>query len=287
MNRPDYNSPAELKKILEQNGFSMQKKFGQNFMLNPAARKKIASLLDIKKDDTVWEIGPGLGCMTAEFLDSGAKVRAFEIDRGFVNLLHQIFSKEEINSRFCITEGDVLKTWKKEYDSFENKSSIKLAGNLPYNIAATFIAGTIQESCIFERCVFTVQKEVAERICASPSSPNYSAFSVLCQYTYDVTPSIELAAGNFWPKPNVASKAVLLCRKKNPYKCSNPKLFTKVVHTLFLSRRKTILNNIKPLIPGGGNANLIFEKAGFSSSLRAENLSVGQFITLTELLSSC
>ncbi|MBQ1869495.1 MAG: ribosomal RNA small subunit methyltransferase A [Treponema sp.] len=284
MNCPDYNSPAELKKILEEHGFSMQKKFGQNFMLNPNARQKIASLLQLSKDEEVWEVGPGLGCMTAEFLNSGAKVKAFEIDKGFIQLLHGIFSDEEKSGKLAIVEGDVLKNWLGEYKKAQ--SPIKLAGNLPYNIAATFIADTIEKSCPFDRCVFTVQKEVADRICAKPSSEDYSSFSVLCQFAYDVKPSIELGPGNFWPKPRVASKAVLLERKASPVECLSPELFVKLVHTLFSSRRKTIQNNIKPLLPKGLSAADFFAKAGISPSERAENLTVAQFATLTDTLAN-
>ncbi|MBQ1594002.1 MAG: ribosomal RNA small subunit methyltransferase A [Treponema sp.] len=284
MNCPDYNSPAELKKILEEHGFSMQKKFGQNFMLNPNARTKIASLLELSPSDQVWEVGPGLGCMTAEFLNSGASVKAFEIDKGFIQLLHGIFQDEEKSGKLSIVEGDVLKNWEREYKN--TQIPIKLAGNLPYNIAATFIAGTIQKSCPFERCVFTVQKEVADRICAKPSSEDYSSFSVLCQFAYDVKPSIELGPGNFWPKPRVASKAVVLEKKASPVECLSPELFVKLVHTLFLSRRKTIQNNIKPLLPKDISQADFFAKAGISPSERAENLTVAQFAALTDTLAT-
>ncbi len=284
MNCPDYNSPAELKKILEEHGFSMQKKFGQNFMLNPNARIKIASLLELSPSDQVWEVGPGLGCMSAEFLNSGASVKAFEIDKGFIQLLHGIFQDEEKSGKLSIVEGDVLKNWEREYKN--TQIPIKLAGNLPYNIAATFIAGTIQKSCPFERCVFTVQKEVADRICAKPSSEDYSSFSVLCQFAYDVKPSIELGPGNFWPKPRVASKAVVLEKKASPVECLSPELFVKLVHTLFLSRRKTIQNNIKPLLPKDISQADFFAKAGISPSERAENLTVAQFAALTDTLAT-
>ena len=93
MNHPDYNSPLALKAFLDDNGMAMQKKFGQNFLVNADARKKIIDCLDIEKGTKVWEVGPGLGCMTSEILERGAKVTAFEIDHGFARLLRQFFSE--------------------------------------------------------------------------------------------------------------------------------------------------------------------------------------------------
>lgn len=284
MKHPDYNSPAELKAFLDNNGMAMQKKFGQNFMVNPSARTRIVDMLELSPDSKVWEVGPGLGCMTEEIMNRGAKIKVFEIDRGFISMLHSFFEKQESEGKFSVVEGDVLKNWRKETDGID--SDLKLFGNLPYNIAATFIADTIARGFTFSRCVFTVQKEVTERICASSGSKNYSAFSVLCQWKYDVTPGIELAAGNFWPRPNVASQAVLMKRKENPLECSEPERFVKLVHALFSSRRKTIQNNIKSVLPPQVTTDELFSKTGISPSQRAENLSLEDFMLLSQAISS-
>lgn len=283
MEHPDYNSAIALKTFLEENGMAMQKKFGQNFMLNPQARTKIIDYLDPEENQVVWEIGPGLGCMTSEILSRKACLTAFEIDRGFISFLHQFFDGYESNGNFRIVEGDVLKTWKKEFECQE-KRPCKLFGNLPYNIAATFIADTITEGLVFDKCVFTIQKEVAQRMVAKPSSENYSSFSVLCQWGYEVKPGLELAAGNFWPKPNVGSQAVVMTRREKPYECSDPRLFVKLVHALFLSRRKTVNNNIKGLLNGSMDAERVFSRAGIDKSQRAENLHVEDFLRLCESL---
>jgi len=291
MNHPDYNSPVALKEFMDSKGMSMQKKFGQNFMVNPAARTTIIDELDPKKDEIIWEIGPGLGCMTAEILERGANLTCFEIDRGFSNCIKEFFEPYKNEGRFDIIEGDVLKTWKKKVDETVGDGDysnikVKLSGNLPYNIAATFVADTITKGLVFERCVFTVQKEVAERMCAKPGSKNYSSYSVLCQWLYDVKTGIELAPGNFWPRPNVASQSVIMTKKAVAEKCSNPELFVKVVHNLFLSRRKTIANNIKPMLPQGVTLDDIFNETKISRTERAENLTVKDFIELTDILES-
>ena len=284
MKHPDYNSPTELKEFLSANGMAMQKKFGQNFMVNPSARTRIVDMLELNEGSKVWEVGPGLGCMTEEILNRGAVLKAFEIDRGFISMLHGFFEEEEKSGRFSIVEGDVLKNWRRELS--DGCSELKLFGNLPYNIAATFIADTIAKGFAFSSCVFTVQKEVTERICAGPGSKNYSAFSVLCQWKYDVSQGLELSAGNFWPRPNVASQAVLMKRKENPLECSEPDRFVSLVHALFSSRRKTVMNNIKSVLPQGLSAEEVLMDAGISPMERAENLSVGDFILLSQTVSS-
>ena len=282
MNCPDYNSPSALKAFMDQNGMAMQKKFGQNFMVNPKARADIISMLEPEEGAAVWEVGPGLGAMTSLLLSSGLSVTAFEIDRGFIAQLHTIFADEESAGRFRIVEGDVLKTWRQQGQ--DSASGIKLFGNLPYNIAATLIADTITKGFLFDKCVFTVQKEVADRMRANPSEKDYSSFSVLCQWRYDVKPGVELAPGNFWPRPAVASQAVSFTPKRTPYECSNPQLFVNLVHVLFSQRRKTVRNNIKPLLPPGLSAEDFFSGTGIVPSERAENLALEDFLRLTDSL---
>ncbi len=287
MNHPDYNSPAEIKKFLEENGMSMQKKFGQNFLINADARNRIAGFFEPQENDIIWEVGPGLGCMSEIFLLNKAHLTVFEIDKGFSKFLKEFFCNFSEDGTFSLVQGDVLKTWENEYNklSAEKRNAIKLFGNLPYNIAATFIAQTITKGIFFTRCLFTVQKEVALRMCAKPSSKDYSSFSVLCQLPYDVKLCPELGPGNFWPRPNVASQTVLLTKKAELPSYSQ-KNFVKAVHALFSSRRKTILNNIKPLLPAGFDAASFLESAGLDSKLRAENLSVYDFARLSTNLSS-
>lgn len=286
MNTPDYNSPQALKALLDENGMAMQKKFGQNFMVNPSARTRIVDMLGLESGQRVWEVGPGLGCMTAEIMSRGADIKVFEIDRGFINLLRTYFADEENTGRFEIVQGDVLKTWKNEAKKSNGDGfmeGIKLFGNLPYNIAATFIADTIARGFIFDRCVFTVQKEVTERICAKPGTKNYSSFTVLCQWKYVVSSGIELAAGNFWPRPNVASQAVLFERREKPLECSDSDFFVKFVHALFSNRRKTVSNNLKSMVPATISYDEIFDEACVSKSERAENISVEGLLRLSEV----
>ena len=281
MKHPDYNSPVALKAFLDENGMAMQKKFGQNFLVNETARKKIIDYLDVCTGTKVWEVGPGLGCMTSEILERGANVTAFEIDHGFARLLREFFSDYAKNEKFELVEGDVLKTWKK-YAS-EHGIAERFFGNLPYNVAATIIADTINEGVRFEKAVVTIQKEVAQRMSAKEGTENYSSFSVLCQWAYEIKSVVDLAGGNFWPVPNVASRAVLMTKRADFPRCENPKLFMKMIRQLFSSRRKTVRNNLLALA-GAEKTDAALEKAGIKGSERAEDLSVETLLKLSDCL---
>lgn len=282
MKHPDYNSPAELKFFLDSQGFSMQKKFGQNFLVNADARKRLIDALELTEGMKVWEVGPGLGSMTSGILERGADLTVFEIDRGFAGLISGFFEEYSNKGNFRIVEGDVMKTWKKQ---FENEGQpARFFGNLPYNIAAAIIADTIENNVRFDRCVFTVQKEVAQRMCAKPGSNDYSSFSALCQWAYDVKPLLDLAGGNFWPKPNVESRAVVFTKKADFPGCKNPALFVKMQRALFSSRRKTVRNNLSQFLKNNDLAVSCLKKAGIDIMKRAEVLSLEELLKLSDII---
>ena len=283
MIHPDYNSAKNLKEILDKNGFSMQKKFGQNFLINPDARKKLIDCLDINDNTKVWEIGPGLGAMTSEILERGADLTVFEIDRGFISLISEFFKPYSEKNKFRIIEGDVLKNWEKE---LAKGKPDRLFGNLPYNIAATIIADTIENNIRFDKCLFTVQKEVAQRMCAKAGSEDYSSFSVLCNWAYDIKPVLDLNGNNFWPKPNVDSRAVIMTPKENFPCCKEPEHFCKLQRALFSSRRKNVRNNLTGFIKNNDKALEYLEKAQIDPTLRAEVLSIEQILHLSDIMIS-
>ena len=282
MKHPDYNSPAELKQVLDANGFSMQKKFGQNFLINEDARRRLVDALELTEGMKVWEVGPGLGAMTNTILERGAALTVFEIDRGFASLISGFFENYTKCGTFRIVEGDVMKTWKGQLKSAGQPD--RFFGNLPYNIAATIIADTIENNVRFEKCVFTVQKEVAQRMCAKPGTADYSSFSALCQWAYDVKPLLDLAGGNFWPKPNVDSRAVVFTKKDDFPCCKNPELFIKMQRALFSSRRKTVRNNLSQFLKNNDLAVSCLEKAGIDIMKRAEVLTLPELLHLSDVI---
>lgn len=278
---------------------AMQKKFGQNFLISPASREKIIGALGASSGDDVWEVGPGLGAMTALALGRGCAVTAFEIDRGFSAVLRELFGQ---NPRFALVEGDALKTWRKAARALRGEPGQNDAarrplflGNLPYNIAATLIADLITGGMAFPRAAVTVQREVAERICAAPGSRSYSSLSAICGRFYDCSVKFGLPAGNFWPRPNVASSAVLMEEKRRKAECKDDGLFFALVRALFSSRRKTARNTLSAWISGrinaaspakraGELARAALSRAGIAESERPESLPPDAFCALADAI---
>ena len=281
MEHPDYNSPIALKAFLDANGMAMQKKFGQNFLVNASARRVLADALGVSAGVSVWEVGPGLGAMTAELLSRGASVTAFEIDYGFSRLLRSFFGDTE---RFTLVEGDFLRTWRGVLA--DGALPGRFIGNLPYNAAAVMLADLIAGGARFDRAVVTVQKEVGQRICARPATVGYSSLSVLCQWAYDVRTLIDLAGGSFWPRPNVESRALVLERRADFPRCKNPTLFMRLSRALFASRRKTVRNNLLPLLPRGVSAEAVLSDCGVAPTERAEHLDIPALLALSDSLDS-
>jgi 16S rRNA (adenine1518-N6/adenine1519-N6)-dimethyltransferase len=286
MTLPNYNSAAELQAFLEKKGLGMRKKFGQNFLINPAIRQSIANALDAREGESVWEIGPGLGAMTGLLLEKGLCVRAFEIDQGFINLLKEFFS---VNDNFTLIEGDVLKTW------HDQPPAPYLLGNLPYNISATLLAELIVNRRFFRRMVVTVQREVAARMAAAVGTSNYSSFSVLCASAYRVKPLMVIKSSSFYPRPNVDSQAVLMELREGAADCPLPSCFHSLLRGLFSSRRKTIKNNLaaflerRAFLASRGKYSesalaAILEESRLDGGKRAEALAFEDFAALAKVI---
>ena len=285
---PNYDSPKQLRAFLEERGLGMRKKHGQNFLINPAARSKLLAALELRPGDKVWEIGPGLGAMTAGLLERGGQVTAFEIDPAFALALREFF---EHDSAFRLVEGDALKTWPKVA---VDEGELFLFGNLPYNIAAALLADFIEKGRFFTRLVVTVQREVAQRMTAKPGSKDYSSFSVLCSSVYKVSPLSVIKPSAFYPAPRVDSQGVRLDLETGREKL--PKLFYPLVRSLFSSRRKTIKNTltvfVSSVIIGKQGASPspavivaeLLSRAGISGDRRPETLGIDEFAALAAFL---
>ena len=285
----NYDSPGELRQFLDSQGLGMRKKYGQNFLINPAMRLMLLDALEIKRGDEVWEIGAGLGAMTAGLLERGALVTAFEIDPAFSRVLNELFGAYSfgIKPSFRLVEGDVLKTWKLVNGS---EKELFLFGNLPYNIAAALLAGLIEQKRIFRRMVVTVQKEVAQRMAALPGTSDYSSFSVLCSSVYNVTLLNVIKSSSFYPAPNVDSQGVKLDLKSEID--VKPALFYPLVRHLFSSRRKTMRNNLTSFLLSINRETgdvkdmvaLVLKKADINGDRRAETLDKNEFTALAAFL---
>ncbi|MDR2842214.1 MAG: 16S rRNA (adenine(1518)-N(6)/adenine(1519)-N(6))-dimethyltransferase RsmA [Spirochaetaceae bacterium] len=281
----NYDSPSSIKKYLDEHNLSAQKKFGQNFLISAQARQTLVKELGFMPDDTVWEIGPGLGAVTSLLLEAKARVSAFEIDHGFCAALTELFSDKE---NFTLVEGDFLKTFRQQKTPPDF-----ILGNLPYNIAATLIGDLIETGFYFKRAVFTVQKEVALRMCAKAGTHDYSSLSILCTSRYDVKQICKLSGSQFYPPPNVDSACVLFQQLPAGKQKEIPPFFYKFVRTLFANRRKTVQNNLAVFLtqnaefntknqPSKAAAEHILNMANIKITERAERLTLDDFLRITD-----
>jgi 16S rRNA (adenine1518-N6/adenine1519-N6)-dimethyltransferase len=280
-----YNSPRELAAILRENNLALKKRFGQNFLVNPAMRSLIIDTVDPFPGCLVWEIGPGLGAMTGLLLDRRARVTAFEIDHGFCAMLNGEFSG---NPDFRLVPGDVIDTW----SALRSERPDRIMGNLPYSSGAVIIATFLETGFCPCRMVFLLQKEVAERLAARPGEASYGSLSVLCQAHCRVVLAGEVKPGSFFPAPRVQSTIACL----EPSAAAGgpglppPGFFAQLARDCFRARRKTLRNN---LLASAAAARLgsgrVLEQAGLAGldlDCRAESLPPSAFVDLAGRLSA-
>ena len=281
----NYDSPVEIRAAVQSMGIRLQRRWGQNFLINPQARRRIVELLAPAATDTVWEIGPGLGNLTVLLLPRVRKLVAFEVDWGLVRFLERTFSGEQ---KLELVQGDAVRTWKRELDSRGEPQ--RIIGNLPYASASALIGALAEANLRPERMVFTVQRELARRMTAVPATKAYSSFSVLCQVAYRIESSLELRAGSFYPAPEVSSTVVVLEPQERIQPPRDRELCLRLVRGLFLSRRKTLWNNLLAagLADGeqGPAVRLALAAEGIDPGSRGETLRPEQFVRLSDRLAA-
>lgn len=277
----DYSSISSITRLLEENGLGMTKKFGQNFLVSMSALDRITSLSGACEGMRVWEVGPGIGALTTKLLQTGAEVTAFEIDHGFCRILREQAYVDVPN--FKLVEGDALKNWKTEWETQGTPDII--CANLPYNVGSIFIASVIENRCLPQTMVFTLQSEVVDRICAKQTDDAFSGFSILTGIDYENTDAMRLRSGCFFPSPNVDSSVVVMRKRENPLvPDAEARDFLELVRILFAQRRKTVKNNLKATGKSSADIDRALTECGISQTERAEKLSVGQILALKRSL---
>ncbi len=262
-------------------GIHPQKRWGQNFLINRGAGKKIVDILNPEPGERIWEIGPGLGALTELLTEYPLELILFEIDWKVVQYVESHYGAFP-NVR--VVQGDVIETWKKEARNCGEPD--KILGNLPYNSASAIIASFFEEGLLPVKMVFTVQRELAARMTSRPGVKDYSAFSIMCQSTYNIAARGNLNPGSFFPEPSVISTIVELTPRQNLLPSDRRRLFRILVRASFESRRKTLRNNL--LHSGrlaGFDRNRILAavlELGINPGARAEELTIEDFSRITE-----
>jgi len=275
----DLTSPAQLKRLLRRHNFRIKKRFGQNFLVDRNILNKILEAADIGEGDAVLEIGPGAGTLTLAMAQRSARVAAVEVDRGLAAILDEVL---EGHPNAVIVSADFLGLDLPQFlaDHF-GKAGVKVVGNLPYYITSPIITQLLLAGPQIERIVLMVQKEVAERLKASPGTKDYGSLSVFVQYYTEPEIVAHTSKNVFLPPPEVSSAIVrLIPRREPPVDVPNDELFFDVVHCAFGQRRKTLLNSLSDC-PALGlskeQVSQVLHDAGIESSRRAETLSLDEF----------
>jgi len=274
----NHDSPSEIRAVLERRGIGLKKRWGQNFLVNRGARERLVTLLDPRPGELVWEIGPGLGAMTGVLLERGARVVAFEVDHGIARYLLQ----EELAGAACfaLVEGDFLRTWRDALALHGAPEAV--LGNLPYRSASLMIAEIASGGLRPGRSVFTVQRELAERLLAAPGTKSYSSFTVLCGSCFRIAARGDLQPGSFWPAPEVVSSVVELEPREGAPTGPELQMLSRVARALFAARRKTIRNNA--VASFGPGVLAVLEKLDIDAACRAEELEPQAFAKLAAAL---
>ncbi|AIT09160.1 16S rRNA methyltransferase [Candidatus Francisella endociliophora] len=252
-----------------------KKSLGQNFLQDENIITKIVQLANIKKDNTVIEIGPGLGALTRHILSKCNNVNVVEFDSSVIDTLLENCSKYGVPT---VYNEDFLKF---DINKVSNEK-IKLIGNLPYNISSPILFKVIEISDKIIDAHFMLQKEVVERIVSQPNSKSYGRLSVVLQYHFDCSLILKIPPEVFYPQPKVDSAILRLKPKISKATLKNYSFFEKIVKQSFAQRRKTLHNNLKDIIK---ERNIDPDSLPVNTKLRAENLSVDDFVNLANFLS--
>lgn len=258
-------------------GHTARKRFGQNFLHDPYIIDQIVSVINPQNGENLVEIGPGLAALTEPVCERVDKLTVVELDR---DLAQRLRTHPFISSKLTIIESDALKFDFNQLVS--EKSPLRVFGNLPYNISTPLMFHLFSFSTLVQDMHFMLQKEVVNRLAASPGNKNYGRLSVMAQYFCDVIPVLHVPPGAFNPPPKVDSAVVrLLPHQVKPVQVESEKSLNKVCAQAFNQRRKTIRNSLRELLSEEHISSL-----DINPDLRAENLSLSQYADLANLYSN-
>ena len=283
-NSKKLSNPQVTIDIIKKYDFAFQKRFGQNFLIDGRVIDKIIAAAEITNEDTVLEIGPGIGTMTQYLAEAAGQVIAVEIDKNLLPIYEETLADY---GNVTIINNDILKV--DIHELIKGKAQkVKVVANLPYYITTPIIMGLFENHIPAESITVMVQKEVADRMQSGPGSKDYGALSLAVQYYAKPYIVANVPPNCFMPRPNVGSAVIRLTSWENPpVTVKDEKLLFKLIRASFNQRRKTLQNGIN------NSPDLSFTKEQVVSALRAmelsesvrgEALNLEQFARLSDLL---
>lgn len=252
--------------------FNFKKKYGQNFLQNDKVINNIVDSLDATLDDLVIEIGPGGGALTKLLKGKGYQVLCYEIDEEVKEYLDRLEDE-----RLEVIYDDFLNRNIVQDIKEKNFNNLYIIGNLPYYITTPIITKIINDNLEVQEMIFMVQKEVADRFSAKPSTKEYGSISVFLNYYFDIKKLFIVPKKDFYPIPNVDSAVIKFTKKDNILKVDMNK-FDRLVRDSFQFKRKNLRNNLKNY--DKDKINAILSNHGYSLDNRAEELSYEVFVDL-------
>ena len=281
-------NPTNTIAVLNRYGFSFQKKFGQNFLIDENVVEKIVRDAGVTKDDFVLEIGPGIGTMTQILCENAREVVAVEIDDKLIPILTEDTLSWYDN--VTVIHEDILKLDIVKLANERNGGKpIKVVANLPYYITTPIIMGLFESHVPLDSITMMVQKEVADRMQVGPGTKDYGALSLAVQYYAKPQIILNVPASCFMPRPNVDSAVIQLTRyEKPPVEVKDEHLMFRLIRASFNQRRKTMTNSVgnsPELSVSKEQMAAALEKCGLSATVRGEALTLEQFAELANVLS--
>lgn len=272
--------------ILRRHDFNFKKKFGQNFLTDHNILTKITQTAELSKEVNVIEIGPGIGSLTQYLLEEAAEVMAFEIDKSLIPILEETMAPYD---NFTLVSADILKVdLLSEIQKFKNPNlPIKVVANLPYYITTPILMHLIESKIPFSEFVVMMQKEVADRIAASPKTKAYGSLSIAVQYYMGASVAFIVPRTVFIPAPNVDSAILKMVRREAPLvEVEDEEWFFKTMHSSFVHRRKTLMNNLQAAFGKECKPEIekLLAQAEISPTIRGEALSIEEFAKLADAL---
>lgn len=283
----DIGTPTRTREILEKYNLSAKKSLGQNFIIDTNILKKVVAAGDVDHETTVIEIGPGIGALTEQIAKVAKEVFAFEIDERFLPVLENNLAGYENISVF---HQDILAV---DFDKFQKEylpdmKRLVVIANLPYYITTPIVMHLIESSLPMEEMILMMQKEVASRLEAAPSTKEYGSLSLAIQYYMKVDIAFTVPRTVFIPQPNVDSAIVRLQTLQTPpVTVEDESLFFKIIRASFVQRRKTIWNNLRRALNNKEKEPILKEAllhAEIAPSRRGESLSIDEFAQLVNAL---
>ena len=273
----------KTKRIIEHYGFNFKKGFGQNFLVDERVLDKIISAGEITENDVVIEVGPGIGTLTAALAKHAFKVISIEIDKTLIPILNRLL---EDYDNIELINGDILKTDLNEIISKYPDKNIKMVANLPYYITTPIIMNIIENHIKIDSVTVMIQKEVAYRMKAKPSTKEYGSLSLSVQYSCEPYLAANVPNNCFMPRPNVDSAVIRLKLLDKPaIEVKDEKFLFEFIKAAFSQRRKTLVNCIfssKIVKLDKVEIGKLLVENGFDEKVRGETLSLEQYGKLAD-----